>query len=773
MVFSNPDTASLGFSSMRMKSLVGVIAVAVSSSAAFSQQSASISGQVVDASGAPLPNVIASIVDIGIQTRTDSNGRFSFSKIPNSEYTLTFRRSGMSAASIARVRPGAALPNIVLSASPVVINPVTVTAARGATEIGSSVLPVSQISEEGLRRDGSISLAHSLVRLPGVRSVSTGQQIGKPMIRGFYGARVLSLQNGSRLEDYSWSEEDAPSVDPRLAQRVEVVRGPASVLYGSDALGGVVNVIPQDLPTATDSQSFRRFGGELYGASVNKEVGGTLNAEGAKGKFGWRAIGIGRLAQSYETPDGEVEHTGFFSVNGEAAAGIRGTKSNTTLRFSHYGGEFKLLEARGPGSGGEAEGEEEEGPERILADERLQLVNDYSFSSFRLQTKAQFQRHSLVEKSDDLCLIDPVACASLPPNAPKEQTAFDLLLNTGTLDVLAHHDIGTRVHGVVGLSGMFQGNDSRGPIVLIPDATTQSGAAFLFEEAQLGRLGLAFGARFDARKLAADANNTLALSTGDDRDWSEPSANAGLVLHLTQQLSLTGNAGLAWRSPTLFELYANGPHLAEGRYEIGDITLDAEHARNLDVGIRWVSPRARLEANAFRNKVADFIYITPTDQFMGGLRVFRHVHGDALLTGGEAAAEVEVLPGLLLRARHDFVHGTNEDTEDRLPLMPAPRTAGGAEYHFTSSTFGDAFIAGEVENVLRQKRPNELDVVTAGYTLLNFDIGFSQSLFGRQGRIDIGIRNAANRKYRDFMSRYKEFALEPGRNIMVKISTGL
>jgi outer membrane receptor protein involved in Fe transport len=756
-----------------MKSLVAVIAIAVSSSVASAQQGAAISGQVVDATGAPLANVIASIVDIGIQTRTDSNGRFSFSNIPVSEYTLTFRRTGMSATSISHVRPGDALSNVVLTASPVVISPVTVTAARGATEIGSSVLPVSQINEEGLRRDGSISLAHSLVRLPGVRSVGTGLQIGKPMIRGFYGARVLSLQNGSRLEDYSWSEEDAPSVDPRLAQRVEVVRGPASVLYGSDALGGVVNVIPQDLPTATDNQGFKRFGGELYGASVNKEVGGTLNAEGAKGRLGWRAIGIGRLAQSYETPDGEVEHTGFFSVNGEAAAGIRGTKSNTTLRFSHYGGEFKLLEARGPGSGGEVEGEEEEGPERKLADERLQLVNDYSFHSFRLQTKAQFQRHSLVEMSDDLCLIDPVACASLPPNAPKEQTAFDLLLNTGTLDVLAHHNIGSKVHGVVGLSGMFQGNDSRGPLFLIPDATTQSGAAFLFEEAELGRVGLAFGARFDGRKLSANANNALALTTDDDRDWSEPSANAGLVLHLTPQLALTGNAGLAWRAPTLFELYANGPHLAEGRYEIGDATLDAEHARNLDAGIRWTSARVRLDANAFRNKVDDFIYITPTSQFINGLRVFRHVHGDAVLAGGEAAAEVEVASGLLLRTRHDFVRGTNEDTDDPLPLMPAPRTAGGAEYHFTSSTFGDASIAGEVENVRRQKRPNDLDVVTAGYTLLNFDIAFNHSLFGRQGRIDIGIRNAANRKYRDFMSRYKEFALEPGRNVLVKVSTGL
>jgi len=259
----------------------------------------------------------------------------------------------------------------------------------------------------------------------------------------------------------------------------------------------------------------------------------------------------------------------------------------------------------------------------------------------------------------------------------------------------------------------------------------------------------------------------------NDRDWSEPSANAGLVVHVTPQVSIIGNAGIAWRAPTLFELYANGPHLAEGRYEIGDATLDAEHARNLDVGIRWRSTRAALEANAFRNYVDDFIYVTPTDEFRNNLRVFRHLHGDALLTGGELNGEVEVVHNLILRARHDFVRGTNDDTDDPLPLMPPPRTAGGAEYHFTTSSLGDVFIAGEVENVLRQKRPNGFDVVTAGYTLVNFDLGFNSRMLGRQTRIDIGIRNAENRKYRDFMSRYKEFALEPGRNIMLKLSTGL
>jgi iron complex outermembrane receptor protein len=119
------------------------------------------------------------------------------------------------------------------------------------------------------------------------------------------------------------------------------------------------------------------------------------------------------------------------------------------------------------------------------------------------------------------------------------------------------------------------------------------------------------------------------------------------------------------------------------------------------------------------------------------------------------------------------VRGTNEDTDEPLPLMPAPRSTAGAEYRFTTSSLGDAFVAGEVENVIRQKRPNDFDVVTAGYTLLNFDLGFHSRLLGRDTRIDLGIRNAANRKYRDFMSRYKEFALEPGRNIMLRLSTGM
>jgi iron complex outermembrane receptor protein len=219
----------------------------------------------------------------------------------------------------------------------------------------------------------------------------------------------------------------------------------------------------------------------------------------------------------------------------------------------------------------------------------------------------------------------------------------------------------------------------------------------------------------------------------------------------------------------LFELYANGPHLAEGRYEIGDASLKAEHARNLDAGVRWRSSRVVAEVNAFRNTIADFIYITPTSEFNGGLRVYRHLQADALMTGGEVSAQAEVIPNVLLRARYDFVRGTNRETNDPLPLMPPPRAAFGAEYHYPSSA--NAFIGAEVENVVRQKRPNPSDVVTAGYTLLNVDAGIDYQLFGRATRVDIGVRNALNREYRSFLSRYKEFALEPGRNVVLRIST--
>src|SRR5882762_1909914 len=348
-----------------------------------------VTGRVVDASGQPVAQAIVEVTDIGKSVTTGADGAFRIALAPG-RYTLAVRRQGFApAVQEISVGAGQAALEIVLTPSAFNLEPVTVTATRQPLASASSPLPADALAGNELRRAQGVSLAHAVEALPGVRAITTGSQIGKPVIRGFSGARVLVLENGSRLEDYSWSDEDGPSVETAFVRRIEVIRGPASVLYGSDALGGVINVIPEALPDAAGGPGFMRTGFTLSGASNNVELGLGARAEGARGNMGWRVAAIGRHASNLHTPAGELDNTGFGAFNGDAAAGWRWPSgSSLSVRVVHYGGEFKLLEANAPPG-------ETGGPERKAGDERVQITGQRPWGRWRLEAKAQVQRHSL------------------------------------------------------------------------------------------------------------------------------------------------------------------------------------------------------------------------------------------------------------------------------------------------------------------------------------------------------------------------------------------
>jgi outer membrane receptor protein involved in Fe transport len=327
------------------------------------------------------------------------------------------------------------------------------------------------------------------------------------------------------------------------------------------------------------------------------------------------------------------------------------------------------------------------------------------------------------------------------------------------------------VRGTAGISGLYQKNDSHGPIFLVPDATTRSLGAFAFEEMIYGQWSLLAGGRVDSRHLDADRNSSLGMSGNESRTWTVSSGNVGAVFRPAPAFALAGNLGAAWRAPTLFELYSNGPLLAEGRYEIGDRNLAAERAFNIDLSARWEGTRVRGEIAGFRNDIRDFVYLSPTSELIQGLRVFRHRQADAVLTGGEISAEAQVATPVTIRARHDFVRGTNQETDEPLPLMAPPRSAVGIDLRTTPSWATNLFAGAEIEHVARQTRPNPNDLVTGSYTLTNFDLGVERNMLGRTMRFELAVRNAADVRYRSFLSRYKEFALEPGRNIIIRISS--
>src|SRR5438876_412526 len=701
-----------------------------------------VTGRVVDNGGQAVPQAIVEITQLGKSVTAGADGAFRLALEPGRD-TLAVRRHGFAPA-VREIAVGVGQPaiEIVLTPSAFRLEPVTVTATRQPLASASSPLPADALAGDELRRAQGVSLAHVVDALPGVRAMTTGSQVGKPVIRGFSGPRVLVLENGSRLEDYSWSDEDGPSVETAFVRRIELIRGPASVLYGSDALGGVINVIPEQLPDAAGGPGFLRTGFTLSAASNNIEIAPGAQVEGARGNLGWRVAAIGRHASNLHTPAGELDNTGFGAFNGEATAGWRWPSGSAlAVRVVHYGGEFKLLEANAPPG-------ETGGPERKAGDDRVQITGQRPLGNWRLETKAQLQRHSLIEVADD--------------STGTESEQFNLLLQTASLDLLAHHR-GT----TFGITTVGQRNDASGREPIVPDARVLSGAAFAFEQWSpgSGRWTLLAGLRADARRLSAQRDDSLGV-VAQDRNSQAWSGNAGVVFTPVPGggLSLSLNVGRAWRAPTLFELFANGPHIGEARYERGDSTLKPETSRGVDLGVRWSGRRARFEVAAYHNRLSDFLYITPTAVFIDSLRVYQYGQSQAEMLGGEALVEAEVARGLVARGRVEAVRGTNLTSHEPLPLLPPRRATIGFGWRDRFSIDVDAYA--------RPDRPNPLDIPTAGYALVHLGAGADVRLFGRPMRLDIALRNAMNQRYRSFLSRYKEFAFDPGRNLIVRLSSG-
>jgi iron complex outermembrane receptor protein len=705
-------------------------------------------GTVVDSEGAPVSGARVLAVEAQRSVLTGEDGGFSLQGLPAGTQTLEIRRLGYRTSLVTVELPRSGLLRVTLVESPLALEPLNVTVARGPLDASSSPLATATLDEAKMDREVSISLAQTLEQLAGVRNLSTGQEIGKPVIRGLSGARVLVLSDGIRLEDYAWSNEDGPAVDAAMADRIEVIRGPASVLYGANAVGGVVNVISAPLPEAVDGERFVRGEVESHFASNNRETGLLLRGEGAGGPWGWRATVTGRLAEALHTPEGELENTGFGAVNAEAAAVRRASWGSLTARFTHHGGEFKLLEEDAPAGGPELE---EEGPERKLNDERLQLHANVPLGDKRLEARVQGQLHHIIEMEDD-------------PNALPERVEveiFNLTLTTGLGEVLLHHSLGAGSEGTVGVTGTLQSSTTDGIIPIIPGADRQSGGLFVVERLTRGPWTLMGAARGDVSGVETDDAPKRAFGAVT---WS-----AGASWRAADGVYVSGNLGRSWRAPTLFELYASGPRIGEGRYEIGRGDLDEERSIDVDLGVRWSRGRFHGLLSAYRNDFDGFIFPQPTAQIIDGYQVFRHEQAEAVLTGGEASLEVEPSPWISLSARGEYTRGTNTTRDEPLPLIPPLRIVGGAEIHAARSGAERwSYLGVEVEHVAAPDRLNPYDTDVDAYTLLHASAGIRGMLLGRSMRLDLTGHNLLDESYRDFLSRYKRFALDPGRSVILR-----
>lgn len=725
-----------------------LLAAAMPPGAAAQGPTIRLEGRALDTTGAPLPGVRVLISEIGRSAVTDEEGRFRFTSVGAGTYTLSFSRIGLAPETrTVSTAAGATRVEVRMRDSRVSLAAVQVTATLGATEAKDSPQPTAVLEGPELRIAQGAALGETLDLIPGIRSLGMTTGIGKPVIRGMTHYRVVTLDNGQRTETQAWGHDHSPNVETATAERVEVIKGPASVLYGSDALGGVINVIAPELPDAIDAPAFVR--GRLTSAYHHNIRGGdgTALLEVARGGAGLRAAVTLRGSGDMRTPAGALRNTNNEARAFEGALGHRGAWGSASLRLTQRDERIEIYDDP-------ATSPDYTGYQRIDT-RRLALDVMRPTRAGRVQASAGYEYNDRSEYAD----------------AVAAEADLGLFVRNWTGTVHLHHAPLGPATGTIGASVMTSDFENRGTLTLIPSSGTRNGAVYAFEQVEHGRWRATAGARYDYRTLATEGHAGIGVPA-QRRTFSAVTGSAGLLYRVTEPVAIVANVARGFRAPAAPDLFANGFHEGTRAFERGNPDLRVETSLNTELGVRLTRSTLAAEVTSFVNTVSDYIYLRP---FGTGARAFdslQVVQGDARLVGVEARVQYHPTEHLTLHASGDHVRGDNTTSGVPLTFIPPLRVVYGVRVQPTASgALQQPYLSLTGETNARQTRLDPADIGPPGYTLASLGAGFVRVIPSGAVTIDLSVRNLMDVRYRSFMSRYKEYALGAGRSFTLKAST--
>ncbi len=699
-----------------------------------------IHGTVVAADdGSPLPGTFVRLVELGLGELTHQDGSFHVERVPPGDYTLQVERLGYRSVERPVTVPEEGVEvRIELQPSALAMDPITVTAAARARSAGESLRPVNVLSEAELLRQLEGTVAGSIQEEAGVAMSSLGPATQNPVIRGLSGDRVLMLEDGERVGDLSASSADhASATDPLSARRIEVVRGPSALLYGSNALGGVVNVIREEVPRRMPDRVTGRATVEAASVNESAAIGATATAP-LGSRFALRAEGNGRMAGDLSTPAGDLENTDQEVAN--LSGGVSWVEGG-----SGYAGASYRFYRNHYGIPGGFEGGHEEG------------------------VRIRMRRHQMKAKAEWLEEIGPISRVELSgtftdyghrelESDGSLGTAFDRTAMTG--EIQAHHDdLGPFTSGAAGVR--WQWDDHRFGGFLDTEDTRRDGLGlYLLEELNLDPVTVEAGARYDwgrttPRREIADSE----IGHIRQRSFGAVSGSFGLLLDVADVLDLGGSVSRAFRVPDVGELYSEGPHLAAYSFEVGNPDLEEEVGTGLDLFARIRTADLRGELAVFQNVFDGYVFPRNTGEVSRvQLPIYQFAGEDALLRGMELSVEWGITESLVTDVSGSYVRGTLTDTDEPIPFMPPLK--GDAHLRYDAQSW---FLEGGLRAAGRQDRVGEFETPTDGYAVLNASAGLRLELGGRLHTLTLRGANLTDREYRNHLSRTKEIMPEAGR----------
>ena len=655
------------------------------------------------------------------------------------------------------------------------LNELTVTGVTGDTKLKHATAPVSIVTPQVLRATASTNIIDAISHQPGVSQLTTGGSISKPIIRGLGYNRVVVMSEGVRQEGQQWGDEHGVEVDGSSVGSVEILKGPASLMYGSDAMAGVVILHSQ--PTLAEGEMRANVSSEYQ--TNNGLFNYSLSMAGNQQGFVWDARFSDKMAHAYKNKyDGYVPGSQFHERAGRLMLGLNKGWGHSRLTWTAYHLTPGIIEGERDEETGNLESPisnlksyhkalpfQQVKHYKAVWDNSLNLPSGYLKAIIGYQ---QNRRQEFEESMDEYELF------------------FKLHTLTYDLRYITNEWDGWKLS--TGIGGMYQQSGNEGEEYLIPDYHLfDFGIYTTATKALSNRWTLNGGVRYDHRRQHGDAlmEEGEWRFTDFSRHFNGLTGSIGVVSNINDHFNLRLNVARGFRTPNLSELASNGVHEGSIRYEIGNRQLKAEYSLQADLGLDFTSQYVSAQLALFANRIDNYIFTHRLpEEIEEGYLTYAYTQGDARLLGFEAGVDVHPIHSVHFSNTFSYVDAQllhqAADTK-YLPFTPAPRWTSELKWelahhsHSTVSThavheyrhshpshglsFNNAFIAAGLDCYLKQTHiysADDTESVTPSYTLLSLSVGSDVQLKGKKmAELYITADNLLNRAYQNHLSRLK------------------
>nr|WP_320118243.1 TonB-dependent receptor [uncultured Marinifilum sp.] len=742
-----------------------------------------LSGVISDQkNNTPLPGVSIFIPEIQKGTISETDGSYKLENLPSGKLTIQFSFIGYeSVIKTILIKTENTHLDVILPFTTVTTQEVVVSGGFPSAQHENSI-KISVIKENELQQLSTPSLGEKLASIPGVDVISRSPGVSTPVIRGLSLNNIIFLNNGIRLENFQFSTDHPFLTNEQGADHIEVIKGPASLLYGSDAMGGVINVLKEKPAPANSFKA--NINSEFH--SVTQGYSNSIGVKSSGKDWFWMIRANQQSHKDYKDASGNYVPNSRFNTKG-LQVGLGLIKEYGSFKIYYDYLQPKLGMTNGESLKVVSEGKRKNHYwYQDLTQHLISSRNRLFLGRYKLEVNAAYQFNNRRLNGN--------------PNSEIFRMV-DMDLNTFTYDSKLYFPSSDNSEFLVGFQGMHQSNQNHeAPNRVIPDAQIDDFSVFSLMKKQIGAANIQFGVRYDHRSIYVPEQEAGGHSHGEaeeheeeeehhdegeheeheeemvhiNRQFDRLNASLGATFHISEALLLRSNFASGYRVPNLAELSQHGLH--GNRFEEGNMDLDPQKSFESDLGIHYHTQNHNIDFSMFYNKVYDYIYLAPTDEPApeGEGNVYAYSQQDAKLYGGEVA--INVVPLSFLQFHTDYAMViAKQDDGGRLPFIPQHKLNMNAKFLGNGNkVFKNPFFSINWKYAFKQDNPAQFETNTASYDLFGLQAGSDFKLGKYNINLLLSASNLFDKKYIDHLSSLKPLGFyNPGRNLSIKLGINL